>query len=199
MGVDEDKRTTLRRFAALGAAAPFTRLVETPETGSSDARDAIAGYVAATPGAHFSKIRDDLHLGTGETQHHIRRLLDANVIESRRDGDYRRIFPTGQFTEFEQIALGYLRRDTPRGMILELLRNPAASGTDLADTLAVSRPTISKYAAELAEAGLIERNDGYELVAPENLLVLLVRYADSFDTATTRFATDAPSIISVDQ
>lgn len=199
MGVDEDKRTTLRRFAALGAAAPFTRLVDAPETGSSDARDAIAGYVAATPGAHFSKIRDDLQLGTGETQHHIRRLIDANVIESRRDGDYRRFFPIGRFTEFEQIALGYLRRDTPRGMILELLQNPSTTGTQLADTLGVSRSTISKYAAELAEAGLIERNDGYNLVAPETMLVLLVRYADSFDTATTRFATEAASFISIDR
>ena len=66
--------------------------------GTNDARDAIVGYLAATPGAHFSKVRDDLKLGTGETQHHLRRLLDAGAIESRRDGDYRRFFPAGRFS-----------------------------------------------------------------------------------------------------
>lgn len=197
MGVDEEKRTTLRRFAALGAAAPFARLV--PQSGRSDARDAIAGYVAATPGAHFSKIRDDLHLGTGETQHHVRRLLEQGILDSSRDGEYRRFFPSGQFTEFEQTALGYLRRETPRGMILELFQHPDASGSELADALGVSQPTISKYTQELTEAGLVARDDGYDLVAPETLLVLLVRYADSFDAATMAFAAGAAEFIRVER
>lgn len=198
MGVDEDKRTTLRRFAAIGAVTPLTRLVESPHTRESDARDAIAGYVAATPGAHFSKIRDDLQLGTGETQYHVKRLVDMNVVESRRDGDYRRFFPTDRFTPFEQTALGYLRRKTPRGMVLTLLRDPNATGRELAETLGVSRPTISNYAAELEEAGLLERANGYDLVNPETLLVLIIRYADSFDDATMTFAAEAADLINID-
>jgi len=81
--VDESKRATLRRFAALGAASPLVRLRE--RRGSrSDARDAIAGYLSTTPGAHFSKIRDDLQPGTGETQHHLRELVENGVIESEK-------------------------------------------------------------------------------------------------------------------
>ncbi|PSQ50978.1 MarR family transcriptional regulator, partial [Halobacteriales archaeon SW_6_65_15] len=114
--VDENKRATLRRFAVLGAATPLASFGARAESDESEARSAIAGYVATTPGAHFSKIRDDLQLGTGEAQHHIRQLLDAGVVESRRDGDYRRFYPADQFSSFEQVALGYLRRDTPRGM-----------------------------------------------------------------------------------
>ncbi|MFB6211333.1 MAG: winged helix-turn-helix transcriptional regulator [Halobacteriales archaeon] len=197
-GVDEDKRATLRRFAALGAASPLAGLIDKAAATDSNAPDAIAGYVTATPGVHFSKLRDDLKLGTGETQHHLRRLLEADVIESRRDGDYRRFFPADQFSPFEQIALGYLRRETPRGMIIELLRDPTATGGDLATSLDVSRPTISKYAGELADAGLLSREDGYVLEDPEKLLVLLVRYADSFDADTAAFAAEAASLISVD-
>ncbi|MDY6819870.1 MAG: MarR family transcriptional regulator [Halobacteriales archaeon] len=197
-GVDEDKRATLRRFAALGAASPLAGLIDKAAATDSNAPDAIAGYVTATPGVHFSKLRDDLKLGTGETQHHLRRLLEADVIESRRDGDYRRFFPADQFSPFEQIALGYLRRETPRGMIIELLRDPTATGGDLATSLDVSRPTISKYAGELADAGLLSREDGYVLEDPETLLVLLVRYADSFDADTAAFAAEAASLISVD-
>ena len=191
-GVDESKRATLRRFAALGAASPLVRFAQDSE---SDAPDAILGYVTATPGAHFSKVRDDLKLGTGETQHHLRRLEGEGAIESREDGDYRRFFPAGRFSEFEQVALGYLRRTTPRGMVVALLRNPDATGADLAAGLGVSRPTVSKHAARLEEAGLVSRADGYELERPETLLLLLVRHADSFGEDAAALAAEADDIV----
>jgi predicted transcriptional regulator len=198
-GVDEDKRATLRRFAALGAATPLVGLGGQDGSDSgSDARDAIVGYVTATPGAHFSKIRDDLHLGTGETQYHLRRLLDEEVVESRRDGDYRRFYPAGRFSSFEQVALGYLRRDTPRGMLIALLRDPEATGSDLADALDVSRPTVSNYAKDLDSVGLLSREGGYSVDRPEEIITLLIRYADSFDADTVAFAADAADLISFD-
>lgn len=197
-GVDEEKRATIRRFAALGAATPLTTLLDSGPAPDTDVREAILGYLVATPGAHFSKIRDDLMLGTGEAQYHLRQLVDASVIESRRDGDYRRFYPANRFSGFEQVALGYLRRATPRGIVVELLREPGLTGSELADRLDVSPPTISKYTNELANAGLLRRDDGYSLENPETLLVLLVRYADSFDADTVAFAAEAASLIAVD-
>jgi predicted transcriptional regulator len=196
--VDEDKRATLRRFAALGAASPLAGLAAGEEDSSSAARDAIAGYVAATPGAHFSKIRDDLKLGTGEAQHHLRHLDDAGAIESVRDGDYRRFFPAGQFSPFEQTALGYLRRETTRGMLIELLREPDATGTGLAERLDVSRATVSKHASDLEDASLLDRSDGYAVRRPETVITLLVRFGDSFDETAAAFATEAHTLIRFD-
>lgn len=197
--VDEDKRATLRRFAALGAASPLSRLAsDDAEEGGSEARDAIAGYLATTPGAHFSKVRDDLKLGTGETQYHLRQLVDEGVLESKKDGDYRRFFPADRFSPFEQAALGYLRRETPRGMVVELLLDPEATGGDLADALGVSRPTISNYAAELEDAGLLVRDGGYAVRQPETLLTLIVRYADSFGVDGARLAGRADDLIAFD-
>jgi len=194
-GVDESKRATLRRFAAIGAATPFMRFAGTSE---SEAPDAIAGYLAATPGAHFSKLRDDLQLGTGETQHHLQRLEREGAVESRKDGDYRRFFPAGRFSDLEQVALGYLRRETPRGMVVALLSEPALGPSDLAEELGVSRPTVSKYAAELEEAGLLSRGGGYTVEQPETLLLLLVRYADSFDADAAALAREADDLVRYD-
>jgi predicted transcriptional regulator len=198
--VDESKRATLRRFAAFGAASPLTRFRDddADDGDRNDVRDAIAGYLTTTPGAHFSKIRDDLQLGTGETQHHLRELESNAAVESRKDGDYRRFFPASRFSEFEQVALGYLRRDTARGMLLELLRTPDASGSDLADALDVSSPTVSKYAGELESAGLLSREDGYAVERPETVLTLLVRYADSFDAEAVAFAAEADDLVRYD-
>ncbi|WP_144901672.1 winged helix-turn-helix transcriptional regulator [Halobellus captivus] len=201
--IDEEKRATLRRFAALGAASPLAGLgaagnaaAETDTT--SDARDAIVGYVASTPGAHFSKIRDDLSLGTGETQHHLRRLVDDGVLVFTRDGDYKRFFPAERFSAFEQTALGYLRRRTPRGMVIELLRNPSTTGSALADRLDVSRATVSGYAGDLEAAGLLSREDGYVIERPETVLTLVVRYADSFGSDAVELAAEADSLVRYD-
>jgi len=197
-GVDENKRATLRRFAALGAATSLAGVLDHPEK-EGDVREAILGYLTATPGAHLSKVRDDLELGTGETQHHLRRLLEAGAVESFRDGDYRRFFPADRFSGFEQVALGYLRRETPRGMVIELLSDPDASAGDLAAALDVAPPTVSKHAAALEEAGLLDRESGYALARPETMLVLLVRYADSFDDDAVAFASEAATHITVEE
>ena len=216
--VDAEKRATLRRFAALGAATPLAGLSAgeaEAKTDGTDARDAILGYVNATPGAHFSKLRDDLKLGTGETQHHLRRLLDeghasdasvspsdhrsdGGALVSRRDGDYRRFFVADRFSTFEQVALGYLRRETPRGMLMTLLRHPDATGSEIASALDVSRATVSTYASQLDAAGLLDRTDGYAVSRPETVITLLVRYADSFDAETRAFAADADSLVRYD-
>jgi predicted transcriptional regulator len=195
--VDQSKRATLRRFAALGAASPLVGVGSASES-DSDAPEAIAGYVSATPGAHFSKIRDDLKLGTGETQHHLRDLDEEGVVESRKDGEFRRFFPAGQFSEFEQVTLGYLRRETPRGLLIALLEEPGASGSDIADRLDVSRPTVSRTAADLEEASLLSRQGGYTITHPETVLLLLVRYADSFGEDAARLAASAPGLVEYD-
>jgi predicted transcriptional regulator len=195
-GIDESKRATLKRFAALGATTPLVHLSE--DDGDSDVRDAIVGYLATTPGAHFSKLRDDLQLGTGETQHHLRRLERDGAVEHRKDGEYKRYFPADRFSAFEQRALGYLRRKTPRQMVLALLASPDASGADIAETAGVSRSTVSKYAAELDEAGLLSREDGYEIQRPETLLTLVVRYADSFGEEAMAFAGNADDLVRYD-
>jgi DNA-binding MarR family transcriptional regulator len=83
-------------------------------------------------------------------------------------------------------------------MLIELLRDPDATGSDLAEALDVSRATVSKYAGELEDAGLIARDDGYAVREPETVLVLVVRYADSFDDRAAEFAADADGLVSYD-
>lgn len=198
--VDDDKRATLRRFAALGATAPFVsgEAAADGREARSDVREAIAGYLSRTPGAHFSKLRDDLRLGTGEAQHHLRRLESADAIDSWRDGDYRRFAPADRFGSFEQTALGYLRRETPRGMVVGLLRDPEATGTQLADELGVSRATVSGHASELASVGLLDREGGYRVRQPATVAMLLVQYADSFGPEAVAFAREADQVLSYD-
>jgi DNA-binding MarR family transcriptional regulator len=83
-------------------------------------------------------------------------------------------------------------------MLVALLREPDLTASALADRLGVSTPTVSKYAGELEDAGLLSREDGYSVQRPETLMVLLVRYADSFDADTATLAAEADGLLSYD-
>ncbi|PSQ39672.1 MarR family transcriptional regulator [Halobacteriales archaeon SW_5_70_135] len=210
--VDESRRAALRRVAALGAAGPLAALGSDGATadvdvdvnvdtdggsGDTDTREAVAGYVHSAPGVHLSKVRDDLGVGTGTAQYHLRRLVDDNALESHRDGDYRRFYPAGQFSTLEKRVLGQLRRETARGVLVELLSDPTASAGDLASRLDVSRPTVSDRAADLERAGLLDRTD-YSLRHPETVLVLVLRYADSLGPRARRVAREADDLLRYD-
>jgi predicted transcriptional regulator len=195
--IDESKRATLRRFAALGVAGPFARAAD--EESQSETPDAIRGYLQRTPGAHFSKLRDDLQLGTGEAQHHLRALRDNGRIEQAKDGEYRRYYPAGQFDTHAKTTLGYLRRETPRGMMIGLLRDPARSPGALATRLDVAPSTISKHASSLADAGILEVDEGYQLHNPTLVVTLLIRYAASFGPGAVALADDATDLLTYDR
>jgi len=79
-----------------------------------------------------------------------------------------------------------------------LLRDPSATASDLARELDVSRPTVSKYAGELESAGLLSREDGYEVATPESVLMLVVGYADSFDERAAALSREAADLVSFD-
>ncbi|MFW5900353.1 MAG: winged helix-turn-helix transcriptional regulator [Halodesulfurarchaeum sp.] len=196
MTIDEEKRTTLRKFAAVGAT-PLLGLADRDES-ESETREAIVGYVETTPGAHFSKIRDDLSLATGETQYHLRRLTDSGSLEHCRDGNYKRYFSAGEFGEFEKVTLGYLRRETPRKMLVAILEDPERTGTDLASKLGVSTAAISAAATEMSDAGLLDTTDGYQISNPEMVISLLLRYGRTFDDETRRFSRDAAALFTYD-
>lgn len=203
--VDESRRAALRRVAALGAAGPLAALgsgeasaddLDAADT-ETDTRAAVAGFVRSAPGVHLSKVRDDLGVGTGTAQYHLRGLEEDGRLESHRDGDYRRFYPAGQFSALEKVALGQLRRETARGVLVELLRDPEASAGDLAERLGVSRPTVSDRAAALESGGLLDRSE-YALTEPETVLALVLRYADSLGPRAQSLASEADDLIRYD-
>ncbi len=202
--VNESRRAALRRVAALGAAGPLAALGSddagadaAPSSATNDTRAAVVGYVRSAPGVHLSKVRDDLDVGTGTAQYHLRRLVEDGTLESHRDGEYRRFYPADQFDAAEKRALGQLRRETARGVLVELLRDPDAAAGTVANRLGVSRPTVSARAADLEAAGLLSRPD-YRLTDPETVLALVLRYADSLGPRARELAREADDLIRYD-
>lgn len=193
-GIDEDKRATLRRFAAAGTA--LSGGVVGTAAGDDETKDALHGYLTTHPGVHFSKLRDDLSLGTGETQYHLRQLVEAEVLTTEKDGDYRRYYPYGQFSAFERRTLGWLRKSTPQAIILELLASPTAPTSDIATAVGVADSTVRSHLTALADAGVLDRTEtGYRVQNPETVITLVLRYAESLGERAVSFADDVPTVI----
>lgn len=196
-GIDEDKRTTLRRFAAAGAV--LSGSVVGTAAADDETKEALHGYLRAHPGVHFSKLRDDLTLGTGETQYHLRQLVEAGTIITEKDGDYRRYYPSGRFNGFQRRTLGWLRRETPQAIVLELLVSPTAPASELAEAVGVADSTVRSHLTALADAGVVTRGDaGYRVRKPETVLTLILRYAESLGERAVAFTDRVPELVVYD-
>ena len=187
---DEQKRQTLRQFAAVGAVGPFAAVQKSRAIdATSDRPLELLEYVASYPGVHFSKIRDDLGLGTGETQYHLRRLESSDHIESIDDGEYRRLFLSHQFSRVEHGILSMLRRPTHAAILIAGLAEEPVGARTIAELRGVSSPAVSRAARDLEMAGLLDRTGGqYTVLEQAEIESVLSRFGESLDEETIRIA-----------
>ena len=82
--------------------------------------------------------------------------------------------------------------------MVTLVERRGTRGAELAKHLDVSRSTVSGYAVELDDAGLLSRADGYAVERPETVLTLVVRYADSLGPDAVALADDADALVRYD-
>lgn len=154
-----------------------------------DTRRAIYEALQASPGAHFSKLQRELDLATGTLQYHLRVLEDRDLVEVKKDGRYTRYFPSFEVDRRDKDALGLLRQETPRRVVLDLLEHGTSQLTEISDRLDLAPSTVSFHMDKLREADVARRPERgrYELVDEERLVDLLTTYQESFaDRAVDR-------------
>lgn len=159
------------------------------ETFEVDTRRDIYEALQASPGAHFSELQRDLDLATGTLQYHLRVLEDRDLIEIKKDGRYTRYFPSFEVDRRDKDALGLLRQETPRRIVLDLLEHETSQLTEISDRLDLAPSTISFHMDKLMEADVARRPERgrYELVDEARLMDLLTTYQESFaDRAVDR-------------
>lgn len=157
-----------------------------------ETRKTMFEYVKERPGVHFSQMRQDLDLETGELQYHLRKLEEYGVIESEKRRGKRRLFVAGELTDDERAILSMLRYETTREILLHLLEEGQARNGELADAVGVTPATISWHLSKLIEENIVESTQNghaarYRLQNPELAIQLLVRYRETFvDRAVDR-------------
>lgn len=118
-------------------------------------RKRIYEYIRDHPGHHFRQIRRNLGLAMGDAQYHLYNLEREGLVVSKRRGIYKRFYPSRVFGEKQKDIMGLLSQETPRKILLVLLRKPGASQGQIAAFSKVSPPTITWHMKRLMGEGLV--------------------------------------------
>jgi predicted transcriptional regulator len=118
-------------------------------------RHQIYDYITDNPGVHFRGICENLNLSIGVVQYHIYTLERSGCISGFNDGQNKRFFQAGEFTQ-EQMKLISLARHTTAAQILTMLtQNATMLHRDIAANLGVSSQALTWQMNQLKKADLI--------------------------------------------
>lgn len=166
----------------------------------TETRTRVRSHVEANPGVHFNAIGRALDIATGQTQYHLRRLLESGSLRRLEVSGRTHYFPAG-YSETEQAAIALLRRETTREIVLLLLDDEIDRPAELADSAGVARSTVEWHLGTLVDHGFAEKvRDGrtvsVRLTEPELLRELLVAIDPGVpDRLVDRFARLVDSLL----
>lgn len=144
-------------------------------------RREIYDYIKSHPGTHEREIEKELGIATGDVRYHLHKLSKAGLISMWGKG-IKFILPSRLFGEKQEVLLGLLSQETPREILLCILRHPGATQKELAEELKYSSPTIWWHMDRLLRLGVVGRERvgksvSYEVIAkPQDLLSFIIRY-----------------------
>lgn len=122
-------------------------------------REAILDEVRSDPPATVADLAGLLDLDYKTVEHHVRVLEDFGLVEPRRRGQLRQLYPAGEAPpELPEPLAG------EHGTALALLRivaeKPGLTQAEAAQRLDVARSTVAWHVDRLAEKGLLRDPDG---------------------------------------
>ncbi|MHB1260889.1 MAG: winged helix-turn-helix transcriptional regulator [Thermoplasmatota archaeon] len=139
------------------ALAPFFTRIADDELLHNPNRSRILDLVRAEPGIHFQDLARKAGVGRGTLDHHLRKLVDAELVSIRRTSGYACCFPKGVGAIDRRLmdAAPVLRSEGGRAVLQVVARRPGASSRDLAIELGLAPSTVSYHLKRLETAGLV--------------------------------------------
>ena len=122
-----------------------------------DTRERIRCHVHELPGVHHSQLGRDLDLAPGQLQYHLRRLRDDSSVVREQVGGKTHYYPS-EVDPWERRALAFLRRETPRGIIVRLYAEGPTRPRTLARDLDLAQSTISWHTSRMVDHGVLEKS-----------------------------------------
>lgn len=150
----------------------------------TEVRDRIRRRVHGDPGIHFNELMRELDLATGQTQYHVKRLLRSDEIVAEQLYG-RTHYYSPEYDSWDRRALGLLRRETIRDVVIYLIAHGPSEPAAVAEDLDIARSTLEWHLSHLVECDVVrkeydERNRvSLHLVEPERTGELLTHVTPS--------------------
>jgi predicted transcriptional regulator len=107
------------------------------------------------PGIQFREIMRSSGLKNGVLSHYLSKLEKNGIIKVVRGTRQTRFYPP-RISEDESKAIKALRRQTPRDLLLALIKQDGLEFTELVDEVGKSPSTVSLYLSQLVQDELVE-------------------------------------------
>lgn len=140
----------------------FSRL-QTSDLLESQGRTRILELLRSQPGLGIKDICAELVIGWGTAVHHLSKLERAGLLVSQDSGRRRRFFLPGT-SPTVRTALCVLSAEPSRRLLEHVRDHPGSTQTDVCNALGLSAPLVHKYAARLANQGLLETHRQWRTV-----------------------------------
>ncbi|MFQ5497697.1 MAG: winged helix-turn-helix transcriptional regulator [Nitrosopumilus sp.] len=107
------------------------------------------------PGIQFREIMRSSGLKNGVLSHYLGKLEKNGIIKVIRGPRQTRFYPP-RITEDESIVIKALRKETPRDLLLALVKEDGLEFSQLVKEVGKSQSTVSLYLSQIVEDGLVE-------------------------------------------
>jgi len=115
----------------------------------------IQQIIEQNPGIQFREIMRSSGLKNGVLSHYLGKLEKNGVVKVIREPRQVRFYPL-RITEDESIVIKALRKQTPRDLLLALIKDDGLEFSQLVREVKKSPSTVSLYLSQLVEDGLVE-------------------------------------------
>jgi predicted transcriptional regulator len=156
--------------AKAGAIGLFSR-IGSEEVLDHPLRAQIADLVAAEPGIHFQELVRRLDAGRGTMEHHLRKLLAADVVSANVSQGFTCYFPKGKMDRHLMAAAPVLKADGARQVLQAIQSQPGRAAQDIAAATGFTPSTVNYHLKRLAQSGLVssQRSGRFTLLTPTPL------------------------------
>ena len=158
----------------------------------TDRDSQIQQIIEQNPGIQFRELMRSSGLKNGVLSHYVGKLEKNGIIKVIRGPRQARFFPP-KITEEESIVIKSLRRDTPRAILLALIKDDGLEFNQLVKKVKKSPSTVSLYLSqivgdELVEIRISELKRRYHIKARDLIDKLIEDYRPSLlDKPTSGF------------
>lgn len=120
-------------------------------------RRGIYNFILKYPGLHLREISRRMDIPFSTLNYHLSYLDKRSLIKEKSEGGYTRFYVSNKIGRKYKEIINFLRKDTPRNIILLLSAYVGCSQTEISENLEKHPTTIAFHLKKLENMNIIER------------------------------------------
>ncbi len=145
----------LPALKGLFGALPMFSRIRKEDLLEHPVRSDIFDAIQADPGIHFQELVRRIGKGRGTMEHHVRKMVAADILVEKANKGFNCFFPKGEVDRHVMAAAPLLKGEGGRNVLGAICSSPGIVAVHVAEHLGMSTSTVNYHIKRLSEAGLV--------------------------------------------